>query len=166
MLILNATVIYVSGLIFNVAVCYMPEQVNKYGHQWQMTHDKVFHIISIDTVCYCLKSSQLPPLQLVPGGIHWNKNVILTKFSSLHALEVVMVTIPVHPVTKISTKLHLFPFQYKTEYFFWVSSVKITAYHFDKCLGSTDAETPVKFHSAYDSMDTNLGDSKLRKILW
>ena len=47
-----------------------------------------------------------------------------------------------------------------------ISSVKITAYHFDRCLGSTDAETPVKFYSAYDSINTNLGGSKLRKILW
>ena len=91
-LIPNATVIYVSGLIFNVAVCHRPQQLNKYGHQRQMTHDKVFHVISTDTVRYCLKSSQLTPLQLVPGGIHWNKNVILTKFSTLHALEVVIVT--------------------------------------------------------------------------
>ena len=35
--------------------------------------------------------------------------------------------------------------------------VKITAYPFDRCLGSTDAETPVKFHSAYDSINTKLG---------
>ena len=47
-----------------------------------------------------------------------------------------------------------------------ISSATITAYHFDMCLASTDTETPVKFHSAYDSIDTNLGGSKLRKILW
>ena len=49
---------------------------------------------------------------------------------------------------------------------FMIPSVKITAYHFDRCLASTDAGTPVKFHSAYDSINTNLGGSKLRKILW
>ena len=104
--------------------------------------------------------------QLIPGRIQWNKNVILTKFSSLPALEVVIVTIPVHPVTKISSKWHLFPFQYKTAYLFTIYSVKITAYHFDRCLSSTDSKMPVKFHSAYDSINTNIRGSKLRKILW
>ena len=119
-LIPNATVIYVSGLIFNVVVYYRPQQLNKYGHQWQMTHDKIFHVISTDTVRYCLESSQLTPLQLVPGGIHWNKNVILTKFSSLLALEVVIDCNSFRCIQwrKFSSKLHLFPFQYKTVYFF------------------------------------------------
>ena len=47
-----------------------------------------------------------------------------------------------------------------------ISSFTITAYNFDMCLVSTDAETPVKFHTECDSIGTNLGGSKLRKILW
>ena len=39
-----------------------PQQLNKYGHQWQMTQDKLFHIISTDTMRHQLKYSQLTPL--------------------------------------------------------------------------------------------------------
>ena len=40
-------------------------------------------------------------------AIHWKGNVILTNFSSLAALEVVILTTSVQPVMKISTKLDM-----------------------------------------------------------
>ena len=153
-LIINAVVIHVSDLI---AVC------------WASTTQQIWPPVADDTrqsISYNIYRYSAVPIQILTidthiaghcKGIHWNKNVISTTFSSLLAPEVVIVTTSnaAHNDNFIKmTFIIYFHFSIR-RHIYMRSTVKINVYNVDMCLGNT-AETFANFQST-ELFNANLG---------